>query len=245
MCSRNVTGRRADAAHICGVRIWLKMSRCTGSIPRAHPAQEKLNIHSHPEVRRDPGHRHPVDHHRLDRHHHRVPRQLAALRHGRAQVMTPGPLAPGAPVTRDQHPQQGRFPAERHMRHAPHHRVVPRPRVTTTRAGRRRGGRDTRQHRVVGFDPLGGHGQTETIQTAELIKTGWSNVSHKGPWVCGSGVRYLHPANPRAPTSLTTRPQQQGAVSSHVHPQPTLFCEEPLKRSNSGYTAMEPTATPS
>ena len=39
------------------------------------------------------------------------------------------------------------------------------------------------QHGVIWFDPLGGHGQPETIQTAEPIEAGWGSVSHKGPWV--------------------------------------------------------------
>ena len=38
------------------------------------------------------------------------------------------------------------------------------------------------QHGVVGLDPLGGHGQTETVQTADRIEARRGSVSHKGPW---------------------------------------------------------------
>ena len=39
------------------------------------------------------------------------------------------------------------------------------------------------QHSVVGFDALGGHGEPETVQTAERIEAGWGSVSHKDSWV--------------------------------------------------------------
>lgn len=33
----------------------------------------------------------------------------------------------------------------------------------------------------IGFDPLGGHGDSETVQTAERIEAGWGSPFPLGP----------------------------------------------------------------
>ena len=68
------------------------------------------------------------------------------------------------------------------------HRIVSDPRPGAARTRRRRCRGAAAQHSVVGFDVLGGHGQPETVQTAERIEARWGSVSHKDPWVFRWGV---------------------------------------------------------
>lgn len=112
-------------------------------------------------------------------------------RHRRRDAVTPDPSTRPAPVTRNHHLQDRRFPSERHVRQPAQHRIVsdPRPGAARTRKRRCRGA--ATQHSVVGFDVLGGHGQPETVQTAERIEAGWGSVSHKDPWVFRCGVDTL------------------------------------------------------
>lgn len=145
-------------------------------------------IPCHAEVGRDPGDRHPVDHDRLDRQHDRVTRQLPLRRRRRRDAVTPDPSTRPAPVARNHHLQDRRLPSERHMCQPAQHCIVsdPRPGAARTRKRRCRGA--ATQHSVVGFDMLGGHGQPETVQTAERIEARWGSVSHKDPWVFRWGV---------------------------------------------------------
>ena len=112
-------------------------------------------------------------------------------RRRRRDAVTPDPSTRPAPVARNHHLQDRRFPSERHMHQPAQHRIVsdPRPGAARTRKRRCRGA--AAQHSVVGFDVLGGHGQPETVQTAERIEAGWGSVSHKGPWVFRCGVDTL------------------------------------------------------
>jgi len=97
--------------------------------------------------------------------------------------VTPDPSTRPAPVARDHHLLDRGLPPERHMRQPAHHRIVTDSWPGAARARRRGCGGAAAQHGVVGFDALGGHGQPETVQTAERIEAGWGSVSHKGPWV--------------------------------------------------------------
>lgn len=112
-------------------------------------------------------------------------------RRRRRDAVTPDPSTRPAPVARNHHLQDRRFPSERHMRQPAQHCIVsdPRPGAARTRKRRCRGA--ATQHSVVGFDALGGHGQPETVQRAERIEAGWGSVSHKGPWVFRCGVDTL------------------------------------------------------
>ena len=132
-----------------------------------------------------------IDQDRLDRQHDRLTQQLPLRRRRRRDAVTPDPSTRPAPVARNHHLQDRRFPSERHMRQPAQHRIVsdPRPGAARTRKRRCRGA--ATQHSVVGFDTLGSHGQPETAQTAERIEAGWGSVSHKGPWVFRCGVDTL------------------------------------------------------
>ena len=112
-------------------------------------------------------------------------------RRRRRDAVTPDPSTRPAPVARNHHFQDRRFPSERHMHQPAQHRIVSDPRPGAARTRKRRCRGTATQHSVVGFDALGGHGQPETVQTAERIKARWGSVSHKGPWVFRRGVDTL------------------------------------------------------
>ena len=132
-----------------------------------------------------------IDHDRRDRQHDHLTRQLPLRRRRRRDAVTPDPSTRPAPVTRNHHLQDRRFPSERHMRQPAQHRIVSDPRPGAARTRRRWCRGAAAQHSVVGFDALGGHGQPETVQTAERIKAGRGSVSHKDPWVFRCGVDTL------------------------------------------------------
>lgn len=170
----------------------------------------------HPEVGRDPGNRHAVDHHRLHRQRDRVPRELAPRRRGRLETVTPDLAARPTPVSRRHDLQDRRMPPERNMRHAPNYSVMPATKVAANRTRRRCRCRDARQHREARFDPLSHHAKTETVQSAELIEAWWGSVSHKSPWVGSGDVRHLHPCNPRAPSHHLTRRHREPVTHPHL-----------------------------
>jgi len=172
-------------------------------------------VPGHAKVGRGTGDRHPVDNDRLDRQHHRVTRQLPLRRRRRRDAVTPDPSTRPAPVAGHHHLQHRRLPPKRHMRQPAQHRIVADPWPRATRTGGRRGRGPAAQQGVVGLDPLGGHGQPETVQTAERIEAGWGSVSHKGPWVrrCGLDTFILptqgSPLRPRLSRASPSRAQRR------------------------------------
>ena len=162
----------------------------TSSAPAARIASEAM-FHATPRAAQIRAIDIRIDHDRRDRHHDRLTRQLPLRQRRRRDAVTPDPSTRPAPVARNHHLQDRRFPSERHVHQPAQHRIVsdPRPGAARTRKRRCRGA--ATQHSVVGFDALGGHGQPETVQTAERIEAGWGSVSHKGPWVFRCGVDTL------------------------------------------------------
>ena len=138
--------------------------------------------------------------------------------------MTPDPSTRYAPVARDDHLQDRGLPPERHMRQPAQHRIVPDARPGAARTRRWRCGGAAAQHCVVGFDALGGHGQPETVQTAERIEAGWGSVSHKGPWVfrCGLDTFILPTRGPPLPARPSGAPPSRVAQMPPSAPLPSV-----------------------
>ena len=162
----------------------------TSSAPAARIASEAM-FHATPRAAQIRAIDIRIDHDRRDRHHDRLTRQLPLRQRRRRDAVTPDPSTRPAPVARNHHIQDRRFPSEQHMHQPAQHRIVSDPRPGAARTRKRRCRGTATQHSVVRFDALGGHGQPKTVQTAERIEAGWGSVSHKGPWVFRCGVDTL------------------------------------------------------
>ena len=171
----------------------------------------------------DPGDRHAVDDHGLQRPQHRRPAQLRPGLSSRGRVLAPHVPTARAPVAADRDVQDRRAPAHRHVRQPAQHRVPRHPELPAPGAPARPLGHVTglhhpaRQHRVIGADLLTGHGQPQPIEQAERIeiRTVESRVIHVEVFLV-AGVRTAIIGGPRPlpPHQHTTRDN-------------TLVCEEP------------------
>ena len=98
----------------------------TSSAPAARIASEAV-FHATPRLAATRAIDIRIDQDRLDRQHDRLTRQLPLRRRRRRDAVTPDPSTRPAPVARNHHLPDRRFPSERHMRQPAQHRIVSDP----------------------------------------------------------------------------------------------------------------------